>query len=390
MFKPANYLAWSAVSTMLAFVLGALLWWGGTDLSVFEVFVALVGVATLFYLVVTKSIRDLLPNELRDYIILVFLILSLGQWLYSDTVAWLFLAVTVYLIALYWLFKYWKAKSEAILMMFVQGYLFGALVMSALCILNYLFAALSIDLQWFPYELRWRGFLDDPVVYGALLVPSIIIFGYQAICTERESDYWRYTLFTLVIFISLILTGSRGAWLNLVFASFILSFLDRSVWSGQKFSRAFIISVAAFVLALALIYVVPLNGRTYHSATLENRFSASDGPRIENFQAAPEYLFKRPPLEIVFGSGSGSYELFSDGGFSAHNTYLRLLFEHGVAGFVLFSIFLYWSIRMAWRQNVDSKTRATLLIAIIGGILIQSFFVDTLHWRHLWLILAFI
>lgn len=375
-------------ASFTALVAGILLWQGGTDFSVFELFTLVVAFVTLTHIVLNNDFKALLPRERRDYVVLGFVVLILLQVVLTDVIDGMFAAATVYLVALYWLVKYWREIKPELIEKVVGGYLLGALVFSALGLLSYLLAVADINWSWFVYEVRWRGLLDDPVVFGGLLVPAIAIFGYLAVFAEREPLYWRYLLLTLVCFASLILTGSRGAWLNLVAAGLVIAVLEKSVWEGRQFSRALVLASLSLLIALALIYVVPVNHTTYFNATLEHRFGASDAPRIENFRIAPERLFNRQTWDIVLGSGSGSYEYFADNGFSAHNTYLRVLFEQGVIGIALLGLFLFWSLRLAWRGK--DRRRAVLISAIIVGVLVQSLFVDTLHWRHFWLILALI
>lgn len=374
----------------IAIMSGVYIWFGGTDFSVFEVMAVIVGLLTLGHAVATNNFRKLLPHNRLGYLVLMFAVLLVLPALYSQVVNWSFTAVTVYLLLVYWIAKYWREVRSGYLVDVVRGYLLAAVIFAGFGILQYLLAVFGYEGSGLVYEVRWRGALDDPVVLGAMLVPAVALFGYQAVYVVDHFAFWRYTLLTLLCFAGLILTGSRGAWLNLMVVGVTLILLQPAIWQGYRLWNSLRLVALALALAVIVIFIVPVNGRTYYSATLEHRFTASDGPRIENIQEASISLQERGVTEILLGSGSGSYEAYSTNGFSAHNTYLRLLFEQGVVGLVLFILFLYWSIRMAWRQNVDSKTRATLLIAIIGGILIQSMFVDTLHWRHLWLILAFI
>ena len=67
----------------------------------------------------------------------------------------------------------------------------------------------------------------------------------------------------------------------------MLGFLDRVFLQSQQFFRVLIGSAAALIVALLLVYIVPLDGRTYYASTLEHRGPASDEPRIENFRLAP-------------------------------------------------------------------------------------------------------
>ena len=117
-----------------------------------------------------------------------------------------------------------------------------------------------------------------------------------------------------------------------------------------------------------------------------NRLTASDIPRLENIDHAKRLLAERGVNALFIGTGNGSYEAFSPTGFSAHNTYLRLLVENGVLGLLLFLAFLGAIITLTFRYKRDIITHAALVSIL--GIIIHSAFIDTLHWRHFWLLLG--
>jgi O-antigen ligase len=79
---------------------------------------------------------------------------------------------------------------------------------------------------------------------------------------------------------------------------------------------------------------------------------------------------------------------------SAHSTYVRALAEEGVLGFVVLVALLYGTLLLALRNAVKGWDTqgfsSTALLAAWCGILANSVFVDTLHWRHLWLVAGLI
>lgn len=375
----------------LAFLTGCLLWFAGTDLAWFEGLVLVAALGTTIYVLIGRHNIIELANK-QDYLLLALTALLVGQTLYfNDNQLW-FGLTTLYLFSVYFLVRFWREQKAGWLIHLITGYLASALVMSLFALIIYGLAVLSfaLPLPGFSYSVRWLGFLDDPVVFGALLVPAVIIFGYYAIYSTLERRYWLNAGAAWICFAVLILTGSRGAWLNLVAAALIVAMMKRNIWHGQQFTRAFIISAIALLVALTLIYLVPLQGKSYYSATLDSRFVASDAPRLNNLKLAPAFIINRPWFNILLGSGSGSYEHFSDKGFSAHNTFLRVLFEQGVMGLGLFVSFLYLYARAILRHRSDDHHKAVLVAAVLGGVIIQSLFVDTLHWRHWWVVLAWL
>jgi len=93
-----------------------------------------------------------------------------------------------------------------------------------------------------------------------------------------------------------------------------------------------------------------------------------------------------------FGIGPGQFERYAH--ISAHSMYARALAEEGVPGLlsllILMLATLYWAGRNAiFGRDTYGIGSAALLGAWVGA-LFNGFFVDTLHWRHLWLLAALI
>ena len=94
----------------------------------------------------------------------------------------------------------------------------------------------------------------------------------------------------------------------------------------------------------------------------------------------------------VFGIGPGEYANVV--GIAAHSTYLRALGEEGGLGLVLIAALFLVTLVFAWGNVVAGRTTfgisAGVLLGLWVGLLATSFFIDTLHWRHLWLVAGLI
>ncbi|MDQ4029861.1 MAG: hypothetical protein M3168_02355, partial [Actinomycetota bacterium] len=110
-----------------------------------------------------------------------------------------------------------------------------------------------------------------------------------------------------------------------------------------------------------------------------NRFEA----QVAGLPAAERY---------PFGVGPGQYEQIAP--ISAHSTYVRALAEEGVLGLLtvlaLFTLTLGWAIRNAIAGRDSYGVGSAALLGAWCGILVNGFVVDTLHWRHLWLVAALV
>ena len=95
-------------------------------------------------------------------------------------------------------------------------------------------------------------------------------------------------------------------------------------------------------------------------------------------------------LNHPLGIGPGQSEQHLD--FSTHSLYARLFIETGAVGTLAFLAFVAMSLERAYwcskRVKGDLKGVYVLIFVALTGLIFNSFFVDTLHWRHFWLLLA--
>ena len=92
------------------------------------------------------------------------------------------------------------------------------------------------------------------------------------------------------------------------------------------------------------------------------------------------------------GIGPGQFEVLAP--LSAHSLYVRALAEQGLLGLLVLVALLLVTLSLAVGNVIAGRdTYGVGSAALLGawcGLLANSFFVDTLHWRHLWLVAALI
>ncbi|SHG53237.1 O-antigen ligase family protein [Ornithinibacillus halophilus] len=248
-------------------------------------------------------------------------------------------------------------------------------------------AGLLAYFQWIPgTELflkygRVTAFFKDPNVFGPFLIPPALFALYQA--SKRDHRLFKslswFSLFVLLT-MGIILSFSRAAWGNFALALGVYLLLIK----GKSVNR---------LRPLFLIVLVAIPGLGYFitSPTVENlfqeRFSIQsyDYSRFENQENALENIVHFP-----LGFGPGHSEIMLD--FAAHSLYIRVMVENGVLGgiaFILFLLACLWrSLSLVLTSLDEHRGIYVVIFASILGIVFNSFFVDTLHWRHFWLLLA--
>ena len=100
----------------------------------------------------------------------------------------------------------------------------------------------------------------------------------------------------------------------------------------------------------------------------------------------------QPAWEYPFGAGPGQFEAIA--GISAHSTYARAIGEQGFLGLLVLLALLGFTLGAAVRNAARGRdTYGIGSAALLGawcGLLANSAFIDTLHWRHLWLVAGLI
>jgi O-antigen ligase len=90
--------------------------------------------------------------------------------------------------------------------------------------------------------------------------------------------------------------------------------------------------------------------------------------------------------------GPGQYSIVAPLG--AHSLYARVLGEQGFLGLAAMVALVIATLALAWRNAFLGRSTwgigSAALLAAWCGLIVNSAFVDTLHWRHLWVVAALI
>ncbi len=228
------------------------------------------------------------------------------------------------------------------------------------------------------YAKRLYGFFKDTNVFASYMLLPFFYYAQRFFDEARFRKALPSAAFSVVMSIGVLLTFSRAAWLAYGIGLTIL--LVRALFSSTKENRVkAIIFALVFSLAIsALVSGAVKIGSLDIGSIVKSRLGllGYDAKRF-TAQAKALDMFTKSP---VLGVGPGNYELYSR--VSAHSLYHRILGERGLLGvmsFLGFAIVVFLALR-------KKKVEAFLAVLILS-LLLESFFIDTLHWRHFWLIL---
>ncbi|WP_217587604.1 O-antigen ligase family protein [Lentibacillus saliphilus] len=236
--------------------------------------------------------------------------------------------------------------------------------------------------EFFLYLGRVKGLFKDPNVFGPFLVPIAMLSIMQLISAVKRSHqlFWLFSF--LVTTVATLLSYSRAAWMNYI-VSFLLLFallilIGKKKESARRLLYLFVGSCVTVVLLLVLLNTETVGGMMAERFKLqkydEDRF-ATQTNILDHFE------------DYMIGVGPGQSERLAN--YAPHSLYVRVLGENGIFGFTVLMGFLALTLFRSFYMSIYTKHRiAILCTACLVGLYVNSIVIDTLHWRHFWILLA--
>jgi O-antigen ligase len=291
-----------------------------------------------------------------------------------------YFAITVYL-AVSWAgiiglsFRYPGGILNAVF----KGYVVAALIAVLVGLFAY-FVKMPATEAFLQFG-RVKSLFKDPNVFGPFIVPAAVYSLYLA----EKSSLFRSKLIHFFLFllfmVGVLLSFSRAAWANSLLTLGCFYLLHNGVPFRNRMATMMACVTAGSVL---LIY---LSGTPMIENLLEQRLGMQhyDEDRFATQRAAFEAGFANL---IGFGPGQ-SEENFE---ISTHSLYARLFTENGILGILSFGAFFLITVCRAFKQAIhpfamDGGLYLVVFSSLVG-LAFNSVFIDTLHWRHFWLLLA--
>ncbi|MFD1360705.1 O-antigen ligase family protein [Lentibacillus salinarum] len=294
--------------------------------------------------------------------------------------AFSYFLITVYLAVSWFLFSGVSSRLHVNLYRYIfSAYLAAAVITVMSGIAAYV--QLIPGLDFLLMQGRVQGFFKDPNVFGPFLVPPAL---YTLLQLGRRRTRRKMRIVWLCLFVLLstgvLLSYSRAAWGQLVLAIGVF-FLLINNGTHKRVQTLFLLLIAA---APILIYFVT---STAVGELFFGRFGLQDydQTRFQNQENALDNIFRFP-----LGFGPGQSEIVLD--IAAHSLYIRLIAENGIFGALSFIGFLVVclsrSLQLVIKAPPDIQGYFVIIAASLIGIIFNSIFIDTIHWRHMWLLLA--
>lgn len=294
-----------------------------------------------------------------------------------------FLFVTTYLLV-FWFFLVGiiiHFQASAINSLFF-GYVSAAILSSIIGFLTYL--RLMPSSEMFMTAGRIQAFFKDPNVFGPFLIPIAL---YSILELEKPGTLRKgwWAAVCMLMSAAIFLSYSRAAWINYVVSLsvlFVLFFrhIKHLRDKVRKLTTILLVSVLFIALYVYLIDIAHVSDMF----TERFRLQGYDQERFATQKMAFQSLMTRP-----FGIGPGQADVTFH--LSTHSLYARVFSENGIFGGIVFIIFVGITyvriVRLAFQKLAYDRI-FIVCAASLTGILVNSFVVDTLHWRHFWILMA--
>lgn len=296
-----------------------------------------------------------------------------------------FAAITVYLaVFAVWLAGYADRDSRG------RGIVIGWLTIA---VVSAILGTLALQLPSFPFRLeliadgasRASALFKDPNVYGPFLIPIAVILLEEMIAPRllRIRLATGFALLAILI-IGLIFSFSRAAWANMLLSTAVM--LAILLLRQRHTGRLILVLGGLGVVGMVVMAVVVFSGQADfigQRAQLQQYDSERFGAQRAGVEIASHY-----PL----GVGPGQFMYHHP--VETHSTYVRVLAEQGPLGLALWLTLCLLTLGLAIGNALAGRSAAGIgSAALLGawcGLLFNSVVVDTLHWRHLWVVLGLI
>ena len=237
---------------------------------------------------------------------------------------------------------------------------------------------------------RVRAYFKDPNVYGPFLIP-IAMHAIASLETAKKAEVTRHMAVFMVCALGILLAFSRGAYINFV-SSFVIYLLIRVSTQRNPALRKRVLKMTALILFGGIIALGGAASTDKVQKMLDTRlkvvqyYDTGEGGRLTRQLEIVKKIAVKP-----FGIGPGETEKDYYFGQAPHNLYLHTMIESGWVGGLAYIGFIFVSLWRAGRYirrspNIDGRYIA--VYAAVLGILIQSAFIDSTHWRHFYMLFA--
>lgn len=300
-------------------------------------------------------------------------------------------AVSLYLYAFFFVFAGFVAKRPFQHTRFIlDAYMWAALIGAAAGVAGY-FNLFPGAFELFTRFGRATGTFKDPNVFGPFLVPALL-WALHKVLNEPIRRTILPAAVILFLSFALLLSFSRGAWLNAVIAIAVYLFCSL-VFATTNRHRIKMLLLGTLALGAGAVVLAMAAQSEAVGELLKERATLT-----QSYDVGPEGRFggqqKAKALILAHPLGLGA-QVFAPHYHheEPHNVYLNMFLNAGwIGGFTfaaLVGLTAIWGMWHATRRNATQPMFFVVIAAFVGNA-IEGFVIDLDHWRHFYLQMAMV
>ncbi len=235
---------------------------------------------------------------------------------------------------------------------------------------------------------RVRGTFKDPNVFGPFLILPLLMLG--ADLFQRGFSLWR-AVAAGILLIGLLMSFSRGAWLNFAIAALVSG--------GLMFLTAPSPRVRFRLVAMGIVGLMMLTGLVAAALSIDavgNMFE--ERAKVTQYYDTGDrgrFTTQLEALDLVLDhpNGVGPYQLRHHTGVDPHQVYINAFASYGWLGGAAYVALILSTLLVGFRYALVRAPWGPYLIvtfAAFFGTVIEGMVIDTDHWRHFYLLLGMI
>jgi hypothetical protein len=304
----------------------------------------------------------------------------------SEIASWIFTSWYLALSAIFFAMVVAEDTAERIDLL-RRGLLAGALIASLAAIAGY-FHLIPGQPDLFTLYSRAAGTFKDPNVLGGFLILPAL-FALQSVVSDPAGKATRNAVLLAIISLAVLLSFSRAAWGQLVFTPtvmLILMYLTSP--SPSQRSRLVILTVIGIIVAIFAVSVLlsfdTIGSLFKERAALEQSYDAGRFGRFGRY-----VLGAQMALDFPFGIGPLQFNTYFPE--DTHNSYLNAFMSGGWISGIFYPTLIFTTAVLGFRHifiRVPWQRQYLAVFAAFLGTVIESFIIDTDHWRHFWMMLG--
>ncbi len=315
---------------------------------------------------------------------LIFSVVSLFFVQYDAMGAFRAVLIEFYMVGLFVMTAYYaRTRGDEAFRAILLAFVIGGAMASVVTIVALLDLVPHSDIFYRGEGVRYRvkSTFKDPNVFGPYLVPSILFMSWVAVESRR------FRLLALgalgLLFVSLVSTFSRGAWIHTLISLMIMggALLALRATSRMVFSVIlWLMILASLIVLLFLDQIVAQLSQTFFAERLS--LQSYDTSRFDYVLDATTRILEHP-------LGVGPIQARYLYGYLPHNTFVVFAMHNGILACVGL-ILIYGSAFSRCVGKVLNQrpgwTKYALLMAVLAGLLVLMMVVGAIHWRHLYVV----